>query len=118
MRSRLVLLVAAAVIFAPGWSGQEPPQHPRASDLGARVLAPTVDEGVIRDVAADVNDQLRGRHATRWRPGINAGLIDTSGVGALALVIFWVVASYSGPFLDLYRVRFRFSRAPPRPQPA
>ena len=118
MRSRFALLVAAAVVFAPGWHGQDPPQHPRGSELAARVLAPTVGEGAFREIAADAKHQLGGRQAKRWRPGNTFEFITTFGWGALALVILWVVASYPGPFLGLYRVRFRFSRAPPRLQSA
>jgi hypothetical protein len=118
MRSRFALLVAAAVIFAPGWDGHGPPQHPRGSDLTARVLAPTVDEGAIRSAAAELKDQLSGRHAKRWRPGLTVEVITTSGVDPLALVIIWVVTSYCGPFFGLNRVRFLSSRAPPRFQPA
>ncbi len=119
MRSRVALLVAAAVIFAPGWQGQGSPRHLQGSDLAARVLAPTVDEGAIRGAVADIKHELNGRHAKRWRMGITFEVIPTFGLGALALVIFWVVvAFYSGSFLGLYRLRFRFTRAPPRLQPA
>lgn len=117
MDLRFPLLVAAAVIFAPGWHGQEPPQHPRGSDLAARVLAPTVDEGAIREAAADVKHQLGGRHTRRWRPDVTFEAV-AFGVGALAPVIFWLAASYSGPLFGLYRLRFRFSRAPPSLRPA
>jgi hypothetical protein len=118
MRLRVALLVAAAVIFAPGWHGHGRPQNPRASDLAARVLAPTVDDGAIREAAADVRDQLGGRQTKRWRPGITLEAAATFGVGALAFALFWFVASYSGPLIGLYQLRFRFSRAPPRLQPA
>jgi hypothetical protein len=118
MRSRFaLLLLAAAVIFAPGWHGQGPPPNPRGSDLAARVLAPTVDEGAIREATPDIKHQLSGRHANRWNPGITFEVIATFGLGAMAFVIFWVCVSFSGPFLGLYWPRFRFGRAPPRIQP-
>jgi hypothetical protein len=118
MRSRFALLIAAAVIFAPGWQGQGSPQHLQGSDLATRVFAPAVNEGAIRGAAADIKHELSGRHAKRWRTGITFEVIPTFGLGALALVIFWVVALYSGPLPGLYRLRFRFTRAPPRFQPA
>jgi hypothetical protein len=118
MRSRFALLVAAAVIFAPGWQGQGPPQHLQGSDLAARVLAPTVDEGAISRAAADIKYELSDRHAKRWRTGITFTVIPTFGLGALALAVFRIVAFYSGPFLGLDRLRSRFTRAPPRFQPA
>jgi hypothetical protein len=118
MRSRLALLVVAAVIFAPGWDGQQPPEHPRGSDLAARVLAPTVNEGAIREAGADVRHQLSGRQAKRWRPDVAFEAVPTFGVGAITLLILWLVASYPGSLPALIRLRFRFGRAPPRLQPA
>lgn len=118
MRSRFALFVAAAVVFAPGWHGQDRPQPLRGSDLAASVLAPTVDEGAISEAAADATYQLGGRHAKRWRPGITFEAVATIGAGGLALAIFWLVAPYAEPLIGLYRLRFRFSRAPPRLQPA
>jgi hypothetical protein len=118
MRSRFALLVAAAVIFAPGWHGQGPPQRPRGTDLAARVLAPTVDEGALREATADVKHQLGGLQAKRWRPGVTLGALATFGLGVLTLAILWFVAFCSGSLFGLYRLRFRFSRAPPRFQPA
>ena len=118
MRSRFALLIATAVVFAPGWYGQEVPQHPRGSDLAARVLAPTVDEGAIREAAADLKHQLGSRQGKRWRPSPPSAAIVALGLGAVALVIFWGVPRYrQGLFLRL-RLRHRFSRAPPRFQPA
>ena len=118
MRSRFALLVAAAVIFAPGWQGQGPPQHSQGSDLAARVLAPTVDEGAISRAATGIKHELSDRHAKRWRTGITFEVIPTFGLVALALVVFRIVAFYCGPVLGLDRLRFRFTRAPPRFQPA
>ena len=117
MRSRFALFVAAAVIFAPGWHGQGRPQPLRGSDLAASVLAPTVDEGAIREAAANAH-QLGGRHTKRWRPGITFEAVAAIGVGGVPLAIFWLVALYAAPQVGLYRLRFRFSRAPPRFQPA
>jgi hypothetical protein len=77
-----------------------------------------VDEGAISRAAADIKYELSDRHAKRWRTGITFGVIPPFGSGVLVLVIFWIVAFYSGPFLGLDRLRFRFTRAPPRFQPA
>ncbi|MDQ3662680.1 MAG: hypothetical protein M3454_16820 [Actinomycetota bacterium] len=118
MRSRFALLIAAVVVFAPGWHGPGRPQAPRGIDLAARVLAPTVDEGAIRQTGADAKHQLGSRHKKQLRPGITFEAVATFGVGGLALAIFWLVTSYSGRLLGLFQLRFRFSRAPPRLQPA
>jgi hypothetical protein len=118
MRSRFAILVAAAVVFAPGSQGQGLPQHLHGSDLAARVFAPAVGDGAIRGAAADTKHELSGRHAKRWRTGITYEVFPNFALGALALVIFWVVTFYSGPCPGLYRLRFHFTRAPPRFQPA
>jgi hypothetical protein len=113
MRSRFALLVATAVVFAPGWYGQEAPQHRWGGDLAARVLAPTVDEGAMREAAADLKHQLSSRQGKRWRPSLPSAAIVALGLGAISLVIFWGVACHrQQPPLRL-RLRHRFSRAPP-----
>jgi hypothetical protein len=118
MRSRFALLIAAAVVFAPGWYGQGEPRSPRGSDLAARVLAPTVDEGVMRQATADANHQFGGGQTKRWRPSFALGGVLTFGLGAIALVTFWTVASHRATLPRLLQSRFRFSRAPPHLQPA
>lgn len=117
MRSRFALLIAAVVVFSPGWHGPGRPQAPSGIDLAARVLAPTVNEGAIRETAADAKHQLGGGQAKRWRSDITFEAVAAMGVGGLAVAIFCLVASYSGPLACLYRLRFRLSRAPPRLQP-
>jgi hypothetical protein len=118
MRSRLALLIAAAAVFAPGWYGQEAPQHPGGSDLAARVLAPTVDEGAIREAAADLKHQLSSRQGKRSRPSLTSAAIVAMGLGAIALVIFWGVTCHRQQRALRFRLRHRFSRAPPLLQPA
>jgi len=115
MRSRLVLFLVAAVIWAPGWYGQGQPQHQRGGNLAARVLAPTVNEGEIRKLAVQQKHQLSGRQAKRWGSDITIKAVATLGLGTVTLVGFWVVGFYSGPVLARYSLLFRFSRAPPRP---
>jgi hypothetical protein len=117
MRSRFAFFLVAAVVFAPGWHGGGAPEHPRGSDLAARVLAPTVDEGAIREAAADIEHQVSGRHSKRWRLGITLEAFVTLGLGPLTPAIFWVIASYSGHLSDLFRRHFHSSRAPPLLQP-
>jgi hypothetical protein len=118
MRSRFPLLVAAAVIFAPGWYGDGPPEHPRGSDLAARILAPTVDEGTVRESTGDEEHQLGGRHTKRWSPVVISASLADLKLSAMALVIIWIVAFYPGPLLRLVRLRIRLGRAPPFLQPA
>ncbi len=118
MPSHFALLIAASVVFAPGWYGQEAPQHPRGSDLVARVLAPTVDEGAIREATTDARHQLGVRQAKRWRPSFTVAGVIALGLGAITLALLWAVASHCESLPRLFRFRYRFSRAPPRLQPA
>jgi hypothetical protein len=118
MRSRFPLLIAAALVFAPGWHGQEAPHYPRGSDLAARVLAPTVDEGAIREATTDAAHQLGARQAKRWRPSFSLAGALTLGLGAIALLILWAAAFHREPLPRLFRFRYRLSRAPPALQPA
>jgi hypothetical protein len=116
MGSRLALLIAAALIFAPGQPGEGQPQQSRGGNLAARVLAPTVDEGMIRG-DADVKHGINRRQANLWRPSITLDVVAFFALSALALLLVWIVASSTRPLLGRYRRRFRFSRAPPRFQP-
>jgi hypothetical protein len=113
MRPRFALLIATAVVFAPGWYGQEAPQDPRGSDLAARVLAPTVDEGTMREAAADLKHQLSSRQGKRWRPTLPSAAIAALGLGAIALAVFWGVACHRQQLPLRFQLRHRFSRAPP-----
>jgi hypothetical protein len=114
MRSRFALLIAAAVVFAPGWYGREAPQHPRGSDLAARVLAPTVEEGALREAAADVMRQLGDQQARIRRPDITFESVASLGFGALATLLLWIADTFSRTPFGLNRLRSRFDRAPPR----
>jgi hypothetical protein len=118
MRSRVAIVIAAAVVFAPGWHGQAAPRHAEGSALVARVLAPTVDEGTLQEAAADVKHQLSGRQLKRWRPNLTFMATIASSVGATALVVFWIVATHRGRLNFSYRFSNRLSRAPPTLQPA
>jgi hypothetical protein len=118
MRSRFALLIATAVVFAPGWYGPETPQHPRGSDLAARVLAPTVDEGTIREVAADLKHQLRTRQSKRWHPSLTSAAIAACRLGAISLGTLWAAADHRESLPPRLRLRHRPSRAPPLLQPA
>src|ERR687892_579974 len=50
---RLALVLALAIVFAPGWRPGGAGDGRNGEDLAARVLAPSFDEGVLRDHAAD-----------------------------------------------------------------
>lgn len=117
MRTRLALLVAATVVFAPGWQGDGSREPPRGSDLAARLLAPTVDEGAIRDAAADVKHQLDARQAKRG-PNVTSATVAAFSFAATGLVILWVLASCRRRFSPLPALHAPLSRAPPHLQPA
>jgi hypothetical protein len=53
MRARLAVLIAAAVVFAPGWGADRVAGSDRGSDeVGARMLAPTFDEASDRNAGS------------------------------------------------------------------
>jgi hypothetical protein len=117
MRSRVAILIAFSVVFAPGWPGRGA-SRPEGSDLAARVLAPTIDEGATREAATGLKHQLSARQLERWRPGLTSATTVASSVTATALVILWIVAAYPGRLSSVRRFLNRFSRAPPHLQPA
>jgi hypothetical protein len=119
MRSRFALLTVIAVVFAPGWYGQESPQDSRDRGLATNAVAPPVAGEAFRDGARDLKHQLGSRQTKRWRPGltISAALV-AFGVSTISLVILWVVAHWHALLPVRFRLRYRFSRAPPYLQPA
>ncbi len=117
MTPSFALLVAAAVVFAPGWYGEGPPQPPRGSDLAARVLAPTVDQGSIRTAVADAKDQLGSRQSKRHADPVSTAAA-TLGFSAIASLFFWIIVPHAGSVVRPFLLRAGFSRAPPRLQPA
>ena len=117
MRSRVAILIAAAVVFAPGWHRQAAPRHVEGGALVARVLAPTVDEG-LQEAATDVKHQLGVRQLKRWHPSLTSVGTFGASVAATALVVLWIVATHRGRLNFVYRFSKRLSRAPPRLQPA
>jgi hypothetical protein len=117
MRPRIALLLAAAVVFVPGWHGQRPPQRSGASDL-ASVLAPSADEGAVREAVEVVKPLRNGRQTKLWRSGLTLASLVALSLGGMALASFAVIPIHLGSLFDLFRLGFRFSRAPPRLQPA
>jgi hypothetical protein len=118
MRSRVAILIAAAVVFAPGWHRQAAPRHVEGSALVARVLAPTVDEGTLQEAATNVKHQLGVRQLKRWDPSLTSVGTFGASVAATALVVLWIIATHRGRLNFVYRFSKRLSRAPPRLQPA
>lgn len=53
MSRRVALVVALAIVFAPGWQAGGASDGRDGEALAARVLAPSFDEGLLRDQAAD-----------------------------------------------------------------
>jgi hypothetical protein len=107
------LLIAAAVVFAPGWNGREAPGHPGGNDLAASVMAPTVEEGAVREGVADVMRQFGDQQARIRRPDITFESVTSLGLGALAMLLLWIAATFSGPPFGLNQLRSRSARAPP-----
>jgi hypothetical protein len=113
MRSRLALLVAAAIIFAPAPYERRQSEPPLGADLALRMLAPTFDEGTLGEAVPEVKRQVRGRHVKRFHPAVTlaGGLALMAGLIGLALL--WLIASNSVQVIGLIRLSAGFSRAPP-----
>jgi hypothetical protein len=113
MRSRLALWVAAAIVFAPGWNGPGQPEPPRGGDLAVRILAPTFDEGQVREVASDIKQQVRGRYAKTSRPTTTSPDAVGFALGATGLALLWLISFVPEHLIRSTLLRTGFSRAPP-----
>jgi hypothetical protein len=113
MRSRLALLVAAAIVFAPGWNGRGQPEPPRGGDLAVRILAPTFDEGQVRELASDIKQNVRSRYAEPSRPTATFPGSVGFALGATALALLWLISFGPEHLFRLTLPRTGFSRAPP-----
>jgi hypothetical protein len=113
MRSRLALLVAAAIVFAPGWNGRGRPEPPRGGDLAVRILAPTFDEGQIREPAWDIKQQVRSRYAKPFRSlPMSPGAVGFA-LSASALALLWLLSISRERLIRCIPLRRECSRAPP-----
>ncbi len=113
MRTRLALLVAAAIVFAPGWNGRGRPEPPRGGDLAVRILAPTFDEAQFREVASDLEQHVRSRYANPSRPIATSPSAVGHALGAMALALLWLISLGSEHLIRLTLPPTGFSRAPP-----
>ena len=113
MLSRLALLVAAALIFAPYQTGGDLPGPSRGADLAARVLAPTFDEGTIRGAAKDLNHQLINQDITR--AGGGQSLVATAGTIPVGIAVFvlWLLGVEQIRLVHRFYRASRVSRGPP-----
>jgi hypothetical protein len=113
MRSRLALLVAATIVFAPGWNGRGQPEPPRGGDLAVRILAPTFGEGQIREPAWDIKQQARSRYAKPFRSlPMFLGRVG-SALTATALALLWLLSVSRERLIRCIPLRRGCSRAPP-----
>jgi hypothetical protein len=113
MRSRLALLVAAAIVFAPGWNGRGRPEAPRGGELAVRILAPTFDEGQIRETARDIKQQVKSRYAKPSGSLPNSPGSVGHAPSATALAIFWLLFVSRDRPTRCIPPRSGCSRAPP-----
>lgn len=114
MRSRLVLLLAAAVVFAPGWAGgASAAQDGGSTDLAARVLAPTFDEATAERTTRKASDKQLDRGRTRglWHNNVLT-LADADGFEPPSLVLLTAVTGLAVA-ATLRPQRLRPQRAPP-----
>jgi hypothetical protein len=113
MRSRLALLVAAAIVFAPGWNERGRPEPPRGGDLAVRILAPTFDEGQVRGAPWDINQHVRNRYAKPSQPIATFPGAVGLALGATALALLWLISLSGDRLIRCIPLRTGFSRAPP-----
>lgn len=114
MRSRLVLLLTAAIVFAPGWAGgASAAPNGSSSDLAARVLAPTFDEATADRTTRQRSDKQLDRGKTRalWQNNV-VGFADADGFEPPLLVLLAAVIGLTAA-ATLRPYRFRPQRAPP-----
>ena len=116
MRSRFTLLIAAAIVFAPGWSGRAAPSHEPGRELAARVLAPTVDEGALQ-TAPSVKKQLRTGRGEVDPLDVATPIVDSLLLAVALTVLGFLVAGIKRS-ISARHIRFSPSRAPPNLQPA
>jgi len=113
MRSRLALFVAAAIVFAPGWDGRGRPEAPHVDELAVRILAPTFDEGQIRETARDIKQQVRSRYAKPSRSlPISPGSVGHA-LSATALALLWLLFDSRERLIRCIPLPSGCSRAPP-----
>jgi hypothetical protein len=113
MRSRLALLVAATIVFAPGWNGRGRTEPPRGGELAVRILAPTFDEGQIREGARDMRQQVRSRYA---KPAPSLAMSPGAAgfaLGATTLALLWLLSVSRERLIHCIPLRRGCSRAPP-----
>jgi hypothetical protein len=113
VRSRLALVVAAAVILAPGWYARGRPEPARGADLAARILAPTWDEGTVARAAPEVKPDPRRQYVKRFRSAANLASLAAFTLGTLGLGFLWLTASNRVRAIGRFRRSSRLSRAPP-----
>lgn len=114
MRSRFVLLLAAAVVFAPGWGdGASQSRLGTSSDLAARVLAPTFEEANADRTAKQAPArELDGKTRSLWDTHL-AGVADGAGFQPPPLLLLAAVIGLT--IVATRQARFlRPQRAPPR----
>lgn len=115
----LSLFFIAALVFAPGeqWLGREPLADVRGSDIAARVLAPTVDQGLAgegRFGRAAPSQERENRGTGRlW-----AGALLVATFCLLAPTRFFVIRSAAISSLHRYVRTAERRRGPPLLQPA
>ncbi|MDQ3646289.1 MAG: hypothetical protein M3345_05060 [Actinomycetota bacterium] len=114
MRSRFVLLLAAAIVFAPGWAGgASAARDGSSSDLAARVLAPTFDEAPAERTTKQASTKQldRGQSRRLWHKNV-IGFADAGGFEPPSLVLVAAVIGLTAAARFRPRL-FRSQRAPP-----
>jgi hypothetical protein len=117
MRSLFALLVAAAVLFTPGWHADGSSGSTRRSELAAIVLAPISEKGVVRESSSELRQQL-GTRQINGRLDVISFAIVSFGLTSVAFVLMHIVFSVPLALVRFFRLRTRFSRGPPLLQAA
>ena len=113
MRSRFVLFLVAALVFAPGWGDESLSRLGTSSDLAARALAPTFEEAnAERTAKQTVTRELDGKTRSLWHTHL-AGVAAGAGFQPPSLVL--LAAAIGLAIVAARQARFfQPQRAPPR----
>lgn len=115
MRARLAAVLAAAVVFAPGWGADRPADSVRPSnDVAARILAPTFDEAAETRTAGSTQKRF-DRVGPRSEPSKLLPWQSVSGTPARPLGLILAAATVVAPLQALEGRLPRLGRAPPYP---
>ena len=77
------------------------------------MLAPTFDEGTLREAPPEVKHQIGGQHPKRLRWDIALADVPALRPSHIGLALLWLTICYPVHLIRCIRISAGFSRAPP-----